>query len=189
MKKTKIITGIFTACICSLLIGNLFAQGNNDHLEKIKKEMHSLSSWTGHWKGESTMQMGPGKSNSSTVNEYIQFKLDSTILLIEGIGTIQDELSSKEVKVHHALGLLSFNPYTNNFEFKSHLADGKSTSAWFKKIEENKFQWGFDPPQGKIRYDITIDPIKKIWIETGEFSQDGNNWFKFFEMNLSKVSE
>jgi hypothetical protein len=189
MKKHKVSTGIFIACICSIFLSDIFAQAPDVHLKKIKTEMQSLSAWTGHWQGEGIMHMGPGQSNSSTVNEYIQFKLDSTILLIEGIGTSKDQKTGKEFKTHHALGLLSFNPYTNAFEFKSHLADGKRTDAWFKRIEKDAFQWGFDAPQGKIRYDIIIDPKQNSWKETGEFSQDGNNWHKFFEMSLTKVKQ
>lgn len=189
MKKYKIITGILIACLCLIFLSDILAQAPKENLEKIKTEMQSLSAWTGHWRGEGIMQMGPGQSASSTVNEFVQFKLDSTVLLVEGIGMRKDESTGKEIKTHHALGLLSFNPHTNSFEFKSHLADGNRTDAWFKRLEENKYQWGFDTPQGKIRYDIVLNPKEKTWKETGEYSQDGNKWFKFFEMNLTKVKD
>ena len=47
-------------------------------------------------------------------------------------------------------------------------------------------KWGFDTPQGKIKYTITIHS-GNLWNEIGEFSRDkGVTWMKFFEMNRKK---
>lgn len=189
MRRNKIIIGVIIACICLLLLIETRAQQQNPQLAKIKSEMQNLSFWAGHWQGESVAQMGPGQSSKSIVNEYIQFKLDSTVLLIEGIGTLPAEIDANQSKVHHALAILSYNAEKNQFEFKSHLYDGRSTEAWFKHLGENKFLWGFDTPQGKIRYHLLLDPKDKTWKETGEFSRDGNQWMQFMEMNLTKVTQ
>jgi hypothetical protein len=89
--------------------------------------------------------------------------------------------------VHHAFGVLSFDQATNQYKFKTYLKDGRGTDAWFNVTGESTYQWGFDSPRGKMRYSIIIDPLKKTWVETGEFSAEGTNWMKFFEMNLRKV--
>jgi hypothetical protein len=129
---------------------------------------------------------GTGRTKKSTVDENIQFKLDDTILLVEGLGKSKDA-SGKESVSHNALGILTFDVASKQYKFKSYLANGRSTDAWFNVTGENQYQWGFDSPQGKIKYSITIDPVKKTWNEFGEFSADGTNWSKFFEMNLTKV--
>jgi hypothetical protein len=147
----------------------------------IKEKMNVFSPWVGTWKGESWMQRGPGAAGKSTVHENIEFKLNNSLLVIEGIGKALDE-TGIEKTVHHAYGVLSFDPVTNGYKFKTYLADGRSTDAWFTVTGENQYQWGFDTPQGKIKYSIALAENK--WKETGEFSRDGYQWMKFFEMNL-----
>jgi len=162
-------------------IGNTFAQ------QPINKEkMKIFAGWEGHWQGEGSMQMGPGEPRKSKVEEQITYKLDGSILQVEGTGKSVD---GAESIVHQALGIISFNTETSQYKFNTFLRDGRSADAWFASLGENKFQWGFDVPnRGKIKYSITIDPAKKTWNEIGEFSQDGTTWMKFFEMNLTKVN-
>ena len=162
----------------------VFAQPELGNKEKMKV----FAAWAGHWKGEGWVQMGPGEPRKSSVDESIEAKLDGTVYLIEGIGKAINSQNNEETVVHHALALLSWDNNTNEYKFRSHLKDGRSTDAWMKPTGENKFQWGFDiPSRGKTRYSITIDPAKKTWNEIGEFSTDGSTWSKFFEMNLTKV--
>ena len=162
----------------------VFAQPELGNKEKMKV----FAAWAGHWKGEGWVQMGPGEPRKSSVDESIEAKLDGTVYLIEGIGKAINSQNNEETVVHHALALLSWDNNTDEYKFRSHLKDGRSTDAWMKPTGENKFQWGFDiPSRGKTRYSITIDPAKKTWNEIGEFSTDGSTWSKFFEMNLTKV--
>ena len=170
--------------VAGVMAGRLLAQSPEmDHKEK----MQVFADWVGDWKGEGSMQMGPGEPAKSTVDEHVEWKLDGTVLMVEGVGKRMDPSTNKEIVVHHALGIISFDQQSGEYKFKSYLSDGRSTDAWLKTVEENKFQWGFDSPRGKIRYNITVDPGKKTWQETGEYSQDGNSWMKFFEMNLTKA--
>lgn len=152
-----------------------------------KQKMLAMESWVGRWLGEGSMTTATGEVKKSNVDEKIEFKLDNTVLLVEGVGKSTDAATNKEVITHHALGLLSFDANTSQYKFRSYLKDGKSTDAWFNITAENQYQWGFDTPGGKIRYSIVLDPVRKTWNEIGEFSRDGNTWRKFFEMNLKKV--
>jgi len=176
------ITRTVTTILISISL-DLCAQEERVHQEKMKV----FQEWVGQWQGNGWMQMGPGESKNFIVDEVIQSKLDETILIIEGIGKTRDAQTNAETTVHHALAVLSYDPVGSEYKFKAHLKNGRSTEAWFKVLAENKFQWGFDSPQGKIRYSIMIDPVKKMWNESGEFSNDGNNWRKFIEMNLKKI--
>lgn len=157
--------------------------------EKVAKEkMKPFFHWVGHWQGESYTQMGPGQPKKSIVNEYLEYKLDSAVILVEGIGKSIETESSKADIVHHAMAILSFDQKTNEYRFNTHLKDGRNTNALFTIHEDNQYQWGFDVPSGKVRYSIRIDVTKKTWDEIGEFSSDhGVTWRKFFEMKLTKI--
>jgi hypothetical protein len=131
--------------------------------------------------------MGPGEPRKSKVDEHIESRLDGMVLLVEGIGKAQDA-AKQETIVHHALAILSYDKNTEQYKFRSYLKDGRSTDAWLKPTGENTFQWGFDiPGRGKTRYSIVLDPARRTWDETGEFSQDGTTWMKFFSMHLTKT--
>jgi hypothetical protein len=146
-----------------------------------KSKMEIFKPWAGQWKGEGWIQQGPGEAKTTTVEEFLEFKLDGMILVIEGVGMHAGN------KTHHAYAILSYDKLTNGYRFRTYLADGKSADAWLTVLAENEYRWGFDVPSGKIQYTIKLDFNKKTWTETGEFSADGSQWFKFFQMNLQKV--
>jgi hypothetical protein len=162
----------------------LSAQGQE---APAREKMKAFAAWEGQWQGDGFMQMGPGEPKHSKVDERIESKLDGTLMLIEGIGKSADAATHEERITHQALGIVSFDQNTGEYKFYSFLRDGRSTEAWLKVLGNNKFQWGFDTPRGKTRYNITLDPVKKTWNERGEFSRDGDQWSQFFEMNLTKV--
>ena len=183
--KTLILSSI-TLLFAGAISGRVSAQGQP---VAAKEKMKVFASWPGHWQGEGSMQMGPGDPHHSAVDERIESKLDGTVMLIEGIGKSIDPATHKERISHHALGIVSFDAVSGKYKFNSFLQDGRSTDAWLIVVADNRFQWGFETDRGKMRYNITLDPVKKTWNERGEFSTDGNEWKQFFEMNLTKVED
>jgi hypothetical protein len=179
------ITFMLTIALAGCFGGKLSAQPD----ESLNREkMKLFSYWIGRWQGEGFMQMGPGDPKKSVVDERIESKLDGTLLLVEGIGKAKTSSSSEMAIVHQALGILSYDPATNQFRFRTYLKDGREADAWLMSTGQDKFQWGFDTPNGgKTRYSITLNPNQKTWNEIGEFSRDGSTWLKFFEMNLKKT--
>ncbi len=152
-----------------------------DFKRPVQDSMSQVSVMVGKWEGKGWQMNQSGEKNNSNITENIQWELDSTLILMEGIGKRDDGTIA-----HKALGLLSYNPFNNKYEFNSHLASGLEANASFEIIKPNeKFKWWFsDNRGGTIRYTITIENNK--WKEEGEYSQDGNQWNKFFEMNLEK---
>jgi hypothetical protein len=179
--KNLFLIGVMAA---GIVTGRLLAQAPHT---ASREKMEVFAGWVGHWQGEGSMQTGPGEPRKSKVDERIESKLDGTVLIVEGVGKSTDPATQKEIVVHHAFAVLSFDQQSGNYNFKTYLKDGRSADAWLQVVDENRYQWGFDSPRGKTRYNISIDPGKKTWAETGEFSSDGNSWIKFFEMNLTKV--
>lgn len=147
--------------------------------QNTNPEMKKLEPLIGNWKGTALYRMGPGEPQKVDQTEVIEFKLSGAVLQIEGIGKVDN------VVRHHALALVNFDATQNKFSFRSYLSDGKMADAQFAVTGEGKYTWGFDYPGRKIRYTISIDGNR--WQETGEFSPDGNQWFPFLEMNLTKL--
>jgi hypothetical protein len=179
MKKTVIITMFTISCVTQMVS----AQGSATHIDK----MAAFRNWEGNWKGTSTIQRGPEGSQKASVEEHIEFKLNGTLLVVEGIGKIIEPETKKEKIVHHAFGILNYDQVSGQYKFQTYLVDGKSTAAWFTADSETKYQWGFDVPEGKIRYTIILDGQKGTWNEIGEYSRDETTWHKFMEMNLTKI--
>jgi hypothetical protein len=112
----------------------------------------------GNWSGEGWIQMGQGTKEEFMQIETVESKLDGAVMVIEGIGHSKGD---NPKKIHHALVFSSF-------------------------IAENTFTWSFSPPNGgQIRYSILIE--NDTWNEVGEYSRDGQTWYKFFEMNLKRI--
>jgi hypothetical protein len=173
--------------LCAYLSTDILLAQAPSNTGEHKKKLEIFANWVGQWKGQGTIQRGPGNSSSSEVTEDIEMKLDGSLIVMEGIGKRLDEQTKSEKIVHHAFGVLSYDTKTAQYKFKTYLAEGLTADAWFNVVGENKYQWGFDVPQGKIRYTITIDPVAKTWQEVGEYSSDEKTWYKTFEMNLKKV--
>jgi len=170
---------LITVIIAALTSAQLFAQPR-DFSEQCKTEMQKLSYFVGDWKGTAVVQT---RNGPLTVNqtEHIEWKLDGVLLSIEGTGRESDKIT------FNALAFINFDPYSQQYKFRSYLKEGYATDAYFKITAENKFEWGFDiPTGGKVKYSIALDPAKKSWYELGEYSQDGNTWMKTIEMNLTK---
>jgi hypothetical protein len=179
MKALTTISKIFLFLFATI---SSFGQGNYDASALCKAEMNKLSYFIGNWEGQASYRSGPGPAQILTQKEHIEWKLDGVILSIEGIGRKDD------VVQFNAYAIINFDPFSKTFKFNSYTKEGRSTEAYFKILKENNFEWGFDIPSGgKVRYTIILDPSKKSWSEIGEYSQDGNSWFKTVELNLTKV--
>ena len=158
----------------------LFAQ-MPDYSKEIKAEIAKFSVMEGKWEGTGWRMNPDGSKSNSNVLENIYFKLDSTLLVLEGLGK-----NDNGKIVHNAFGLISFDPFKKKINMKSFLSNGLSTDADFEVIEANRsYKWWFkDNRGGTIKYSINIKG--ETWNEIGEYSRDEESWTKFFEMNLKK---
>ncbi|MBL0740669.1 hypothetical protein [Chryseolinea lacunae] len=180
MKKSMYVLFVF-----ALSIHQLFGQGP-DHSQRCKEEMKKLSFLVGDWKGEATHR-GPKGSITVMQQEHIEWKLQEMVMVVEGTGREKNATTGKEEVTFQAMATLNFDPIEQQFKWKSFVKEGYSTNAYFKILETNTFEWGFDiPTGGKTKFTIILDPTKNTWHETGEYSKDGTQWMKFIELNLVK---
>jgi hypothetical protein len=174
--------------ICAIMLGLSLGRSlaQEPAPEAVKQEMKKIAYMAGRWSGEANVRQRDGSTIKVLQEENIQFKLDGTVLLIEGIGRSTE---AGHAVVFNSLAIVSYNQYTKEFKLRSHILDGNQTDAYFKVMEENHFEWGFDIPntKAKIRFDIVLNPQTKSWIEKGEYSPDGTTWYPTIDMKLTKL--
>jgi len=149
------------------------------------QEMGKLDFLIGEWKGDAWIQMGPGKRENVIQTETVTRKAGGKVLLVEGLGRKKLEDGKAGDVVHEAIAFISWDKSKNTYRFNAHVAQQESVDTTLDSPTPNTLVWGFDTPQGKVRYTIRLTE-KGEWNEVGEFSRDGANWLKFFEMTLTK---
>jgi hypothetical protein len=163
----------FTALLSLILTISAYGQTPVTD-SQAKEEVSKLSFIVGNWEGEGWMMGRDGTKHPFKQTEKIQFKLDSTAVLIEGLGTNQGQV------IHNALAIVTFNKEEENYTFNSFLSSGRGGS-FEAKLVDDKFHWY---PNENMRYIISLNE-KGQWYERGEMNREGN-WFQFFEMTLDK---
>jgi len=167
---------LLTTILLLTTICTIFAQENTAEMQRA--EVKKLDSMVGQWKGSGWMQQGPNRQ-TFTGTENVQRKLDGLALLIEG------KFTNPEGKViHETLAILDFNTKESKYRFRTYLASGMTGEQDYRLLADG-YEWGFQTQAGTIRY--TIKTTNDVWFEIGEFSKDGKNWIKIFEMKLEKV--
>jgi hypothetical protein len=148
--------------------------------------MKKLDFLIGQWQGEGWMEIAPGQRRTFKGTEVVQSKLDGLLLAVEGLhhGPAGDK--GKEVVVHHAFGLVSYDDQAKRYRFQAFTSRGNYADAE-AKVTEGQLVWGMKVPQfGDVRYTVKLDD-KGRWFEIGEVSRDGKTWQQFFEMTLKRV--
>lgn len=139
-----------------------------------KEAISKLDFVIGSWKGEGWMMGSDRMKHDFTQTEDIQFKLDSTAILIEGRGMAEGKV------VHNAMAIITYAGEENQYAFQSYLQNGRK-GEFKAELIEDKFYWY---PMENMRYIIEINKEGK-WFEIGEIKQ-GESWYRFFEMTLDK---
>ena len=174
MKKDRFRGWVFLAGI--LFVSNLalWAQPIQTNQE-VKTAITQLDFLVGQWKGTGWIMGMDGQKHNYTQTELVQFKLDSTVILVEGLG------KTGEVITHNALAIISYDTEEGTYNFRSYLSTGQGGT--FKgELKDGTFIWY---PNENMRYVININADKQ-WFEKGEMKR-GENWFQFMEMTLDRA--
>jgi hypothetical protein len=171
MKK---ILALVSFCLI-LCIVSTYGQGEGTD-QMAQKEIKKLAFLVGDWEGSGWIRMQDGNLRNFEQTERVQFKLDSTIVLIEGQGRAHGQI------YHDALAIVSYNHSDKNYSFTSFLNTGRSGKYKAELIEDKLFWY----PGDNMRYIIYINDEGQ-WYESGEYNTGGDNWFQFFEMTLDKL--
>jgi hypothetical protein len=148
-------------------------------------EMQKLDWLIGEWKGEAWVKIG-AKTDRAVQTERVQAKLGGKVLLIEGVGRRKLEDGSAGEIMHDALALVSWDEVKKTYRFSAYTFNHPATETTLDVTAPNTAVWGMETPQGRIRYTLHLTD-KGEWSEVGDFSRDGKQWVRFFEMTLTKV--
>ncbi|MFD2512254.1 hypothetical protein ACFSRY_00125 [Pontibacter locisalis] len=166
--------------LCTFLLSS-FANAQASLKPTVQEKMEALEWVTGKWQGSGWISFGPNQKHTFTQTEDISYKLDNTVLQIEGLGRNGNDT------IHNALALMTYDHGKNAYTFHSYTSEGRFQTNADVTVADRKFIWQMNNnPNRKIRYTIWLDD-KNQWQEIGEMSTDGQNWNKFFEMTLKKV--
>ena len=137
----------------------------------------------GRWEGTSWQYSQQGERSETQVAERVEFGLDGTIVSFRGLGTLTR--ADRVDTVHNALGILSYNPFSKEYQLNSWIDRGMSTTAQVEILTDDAFSWSFMAGDRTIRYHVKVQG--DTWVEKGETSTDGEQWFPFMGMELSRV--
>lgn len=138
-------------------------------------EIKKLAFLVGKWEGTGWMMGQDGVKYTFNQTEKVLFKLDSTAILIEGLGKADGKV------IHDALAIITFAGESDQYDFQSFLPSGQKGN--FKsELKEKTYYWY---PTATVRYIIRLND-KGQWYEIGEYNQ-GSSWLQFFEMTLEKL--
>jgi len=144
-----------------------------------------ISFMLGEWQGTGFMLTQSGKIYTD-VWENVECKVGCTVLAIDGLGTMTDSVTQETIVIHDAFGVIFYDTDAQAIKMRAYKKEGLAASV-IEFPEEKIFRWGLDVPNGgKVRFTADFSTENK-WIETGEFSRDGETWMQFLGMDLDKV--
>jgi hypothetical protein len=113
------------------------------------------------------------------------FRVDGTIITMEGTGTHRDDDTQESETVFRAFGVLTWNLQTSKYVLRAYRG-GNFIDSDLVPNEDGSYSWFIDLPYGKTRYTL-LHTEDGSWNEKGEFSRDnGQTWVQNFEMNLKR---
>lgn len=160
------------------LIALIFFLGFTLNTSAQSNDFEHLKPLVGNWSGSGWSRTPDGKIEKFNQTEKIELKLKDNILVINGIGK-----NPESGEITFEAFAIVYKEASGEYKMTAHTQEGGHTLASFS-VEPNKFSWWFDVPGGTIKYDAEFSDDS--WTEKGNFSPDGQQWYPFFEMTLTK---
>jgi hypothetical protein len=129
------------------------------NVETQKTAMKKLSFLVGKWSGDATVQRGPGEPLQVRQSEEIAYRLDGSILIIEGTG--RDPVSGKVL--FNAFAVVNYDENKKEYRIRAY-NEGRQAEAPIE-VTETGFVWGFRSGPAEIRNAMKVTG-KGEWNET-----------------------
>lgn len=168
--------------VLALLAGGGMAQAQAPDGAAHRAGIDRLAFMIGTWQGEAWMQRGRDRVRT-TMTEKVERMLGGAVLEVEGQGIIPASEGSDARVVHHALGIITFDPAAGSYGLRSYLATGQS-GDFVLEVIPGGVRWSREVPGGRVRNTAHI--ADGTWHEVGEFSRDGETWTQIMEMRLQR---
>ena len=175
--RSRVWVVVCAATLC--VTGELAAQAPDP--AAVQAAIAKLDFMVGRWRGEAWQLRGSERVQTQ-MRETVERKLGGAVLLVEGRGAIVAPGAEERV-VHHALGVISWDPRTSSYTLRSYLATGQS-GDFAVTLVDGGVSWTREVPGGSIRN--TARFTSDEWHEVGEFSRDGATWTQVMELRLKR---
>lgn len=173
------ITGLLVLLLASAVMAQSYTQ------IQIRNRMQDISFLQGEWKGDGWIQLESAGRSTFDQSEKIYWKLDSTLLIVEGVGINKTEGKAPDT-AHLAYAVLSWNEPDSSYHMRAYRSTGEFVDAPAELVNDSTFVWYFEIPHYVMtRYTVTVSG-GNTWHEIGEHSGDGSSWTKFMEMTLRR---
>jgi hypothetical protein len=143
--------------------------------------MQKLSFLIGKWAGEASVLRGPGEPVQLLQTEEASYKLDSLILLIEGVGRSK----SNGQPVLQAFGIISYDDEAQTYRMRA-FNDGRYLETDVKLSQDGReLTWGF--ALGDIRTNSTLRINDKgEWTELAHITLGSQPPRKLLELTVRR---
>lgn len=155
-------------------------KGNLEQKEAIAK----LRWLVGNWSGYSTVTVD-GEKRITNIRESIQPGLDGTILMINVWATDKDSNSNRQSLAYTSFSVISYNKKEDKYRWTTWRNSGNDYDEHSFKVGDQSFEYTSDENGGKTRYKAHLGS-KGEFLETGEYSKNGDEWGQFITMTLYK---
>jgi hypothetical protein len=179
MMRSHLFAFLLATTMC--FVGELAAQAPDP--AAAQAGIARLEFMVGRWRGEAWQLRGSERVQTQMA-EVVERKLGGAVLLVEGRGTIAVPGAEDRI-VHHALGVISFDPGSGTYTLRSYLSTGQS-GAFALTLVNGGVRWIREVPGGSVRN--TARFTNDEWHEIGEFSRDGTTWTQIMELRLRRES-
>lgn len=176
-------SALLSFVVATVLLGPSALQSQGPALDPaiVQAGIARLDFMLGRWKGDAWQQRGAERVQTQMV-EVVEKKLNGAVLVVEGRGTVAAPGGQERV-VHHAFGIISFDPMSKTYSLRSHLSNGLSGDFTLTLVDGG-VTWSRAVPGGQIRN--TARYTADEWHEVGEFSRDGTTWTQVMELRLKR---
>lgn len=149
-------------------------------------EANPLSFMIGKWEGNGWMMTQNGKQ-FTRITENVVCKSACAVLSVDGLGTMLDTLTNKEIVVHDAFGVIAKDQKNDKYVMRAY-KKGEVIDAEIVLVSEKIIRWELPIPNngGTMRFTTDFTETDR-WKGTGEYSRDGKNWMLMMQTELIKV--
>ncbi|HVS12836.1 MAG TPA: hypothetical protein VMV46_02845 [Thermoanaerobaculia bacterium] len=172
---------VLLALACLVPVALPAAAQPADHSDAAREAMAPMQWWVGRWEGEGWVMTPDRQRRTMEVVETVEARIDGQVLVFEGVGT--DPVSGRVG--HHALGVLSWDGADGAYRMRT-FRSGGVLDPDVEVRENGTLVWGFPQGTGRVRFTITHTEDDR-WVELGELSPDGEQWFPMLGMDLRRA--
>jgi hypothetical protein len=176
--SVTITAAVALALAFSLSLTSAAQQDNSKSVDAQREAMRKLSFLVGRWSGPVTITRGPGEPLHLTQSEFVTYKLDGLVLLIEG------QSKSPDGKVaFSALATISYDDESRAYRFRAY-NNGRYLDTELT-VPESGFSWGFTSGPAHVVNAMHLTDQGQ-WNEVTDVTMGDNPAHRSMEMTLRK---